>query len=127
MYPLMPLEKSAHSLKYENTDSTVPIQEQIPFIISNSVLTIVAGSDTTSTTLCAILCCVLSHPDVYSKLRQELGDAFEVIDETTGFPKIEFEKLLKLPYLSAVVYVSFSCSISSQTDYRVATETKVSA
>jgi Cytochrome P450 len=93
------------TFQYENTDLTVPIQEKIPLIISDSLLTIVAGSDTTSTTLSAILCCVLSHPDVYSKLRQELDDAFEAIDETTGRPKIEFEKLLKLPYLSAVVYV----------------------
>ncbi|KAH6904432.1 high nitrogen upregulated cytochrome P450 monooxygenase 2 [Coprinopsis sp. MPI-PUGE-AT-0042] len=96
-------EKDLFHHLYEDTDSAVPVEDKMDLIISDSLLTIVAGSDTTSTVLSAILCCLLSRRSAFSKLREELDDAFEVIDEATGYPKIEFEKLLKLPYLSAVV------------------------
>ncbi|KAH6904455.1 high nitrogen upregulated cytochrome P450 monooxygenase 2 [Coprinopsis sp. MPI-PUGE-AT-0042] len=96
-------EKDLFHYLYEATDSTVPVEDKMDLVISDSLLTIVAGSDTTSTVLSATLCCLLSHPAVFSKLREELDDAFDIMDEATGYPKIEFEKLLKLPYLSAVV------------------------
>ena len=89
--------------KYEATATDVPIEEKMDLILSDSLLTIVAGSDTTSTVLSATLCSLLSQPATSRKLREELDDAFKAIDPATGYPEIEIEKLLKLPYLSAVV------------------------
>ncbi|KAG2005799.1 cytochrome P450 [Coprinopsis cinerea AmutBmut pab1-1] len=82
--------------------SGVPLKERMNLVISNSLLTIVAGSDTTSTVLSCIMCCLLARKDVVARLRDELDAVFTTINDS-GVPDIEIDKLLKLPYLSAVV------------------------
>jgi cytochrome P450 len=71
-------------------------------IVSNCLLTIVAGSDTTATTLSAIMCYLLSDRNVYDTLRAELDEAFSS-SNADGWPEIEIDKLGKLSYLNAVV------------------------
>ena len=72
-------------------------------IVSNSLLTIVAGSDTTATTLSAIMCYLLSDRHAYDTLRAELDEAFPSDSVVGGWPEMEIDKLGKLSYLNAVV------------------------
>ena len=71
-------------------------------IVSNCLLTIVAGSDTTATTLTAIMCFLLTHRNPYNTLRAELDEACPS-SNADGWPEIEIDKLGKLSYLNAVV------------------------
>lgn len=76
-------------------------------IVSHSLLTIVAGSDTTSTTLSAALCFLLSDRKVYDRLREELDSAFPdtTVSTIDGWPDIQIDQLAKLEYLNAVMCV----------------------
>ncbi|KAJ2934634.1 hypothetical protein H1R20_g2468, partial [Candolleomyces eurysporus] len=78
------------------------IADQMELIVSDCLLTIVAGSDTTSTTLSAILCYLLSDRKVYDTLRGELDEAFPS-HSVDGWPEIEIDKVGKLSYLNAVI------------------------
>lgn len=77
--------------------------ELMRIIVSDSLLTLVAGSDTTATTLCAVLCFILSDRRVYEKLRAELDDAFPEGTGDDGRPEIVFDRLPRLAYLNAVI------------------------
>ncbi|KAF6749572.1 cytochrome P450, partial [Ephemerocybe angulata] len=77
--------------------------EQLELIVSNSLLTIVAGSDTTATALTAIFCFLLSSPRVYRTLRAELEQAFPNVCAVDGWPEIEGDTLVTLPYLNAAI------------------------
>ncbi|KAH8167060.1 hypothetical protein CIB48_g1177 [Xylaria polymorpha] len=62
---------------------------------------IIAGSDTTASTLRITLLHIMTCPRVYNKLKQEIRDA--VIDGKVASP-IQFEESKRLPYLQAVIY-----------------------
>lgn len=66
-------------------------------------MTIVAGSDTTATTLCAIICFIISDRRVYETLREELDGAFPEGTGVDGMPEIVFDRLPRLAYLNAVM------------------------
>ncbi|KAL5375074.1 hypothetical protein DPSP01_011490 [Paraphaeosphaeria sporulosa] len=64
---------------------------------SNAELLIVAGSETTATTLSGIAYFLSKHPYCMLKLHEELTSAFSSYDEITG------DATAKLPYLHAVI------------------------
>lgn len=72
-------------------------------LLTESLLQIVAGSDTTASALRAIMLYVVTHPRVYKKLQQEVDSAYmkDGLDSTMG---VVSDKLTKnLRYLQAVV------------------------
>lgn len=78
-----------------------------PVIVSNAVLTIIAGSDTTASVLSNTVYYLLKNPDVLRKLRKELEEAF---GEENGAHNhnwmasgLDAETLAALEYLSAVL------------------------
>lgn len=73
----------------------------IPLIISNVVLAIIAGSDTTSSTLSGIVYHLLQYPDYSRRLREELDSAFPPLEHAT----IQLDKLANLELLNGVMYV----------------------
>ena len=91
------LKKILQGTAIEDTD-TPPL----PFIVSNAILAIVAGSDTTATTLSNCFFYLLSNKPYYLRLKEEIDQAIsygDPLDINTGV-------LQGLPYLNAVVYVS---------------------
>ncbi|KAJ7784202.1 cytochrome P450 [Mycena metata] len=71
-----------------------------PLAVSNAVLAIVAGSDTTSTVLSNTFYFLLTHPESYKRLQSELD---EVFPPKSGKERIDATVLLGLPYLNAVI------------------------
>ncbi|KIJ68401.1 hypothetical protein HYDPIDRAFT_24686 [Hydnomerulius pinastri MD-312] len=70
-----------------------------PLILSNSVLAIVAGADTTSSALSNIMYYLLANPAVYKRLRDEVDEAFPPSQPCTLNP----DMLPSLPFLNAVI------------------------
>ncbi|KAJ7653938.1 cytochrome P450 [Mycena polygramma] len=69
-----------------------------PLVVSNSVLAIIAGSDTSATVLANTFFLLLSHPESYNRLHAELDGAFPPGKEPT-----DATLLSSLPYLNAVI------------------------
>ncbi|KAK0738764.1 cytochrome P450 [Schizothecium vesticola] len=69
-------------------------------LLSETVLQIIAGSDTTAAALRAIMLYLLSHPRIYTKLQAEI-DAKALEGRYQGV--IPDSELRKLPYLQAVI------------------------
>ena len=69
-------------------------------LLSETVLQIIAGSDTTAAALRGIMLYLLSHPRIYSKLQAEI-DAKALEGRHEGI--IPDSELRKLPYLQAVI------------------------
>ena len=65
------------------------------------MLAVVAGSDTTATTLGSIFYYILTHRDTYERLQAEVDTMFPPGE---GDP-LEPGKLAEMPYLNAVMYV----------------------
>ncbi|SPO01826.1 related to pisatin demethylase [Cephalotrichum gorgonifer] len=71
-------------------------------LITEAVLQIIAGSDTTATTLKGTMLYLLSHPRVYAKLQKEVDEA--VRSGAVGSSGIVSDvEVKKLPYLQAVI------------------------
>ncbi|CBX98545.1 similar to benzoate 4-monooxygenase cytochrome P450 [Plenodomus lingam JN3] len=72
-------------------------------LLSESLLQIVAGSDTTATTLRCTLLYIVTHPQVYRRLQEEVDAeiASNGVDSKSGV--ISDSRLKILPYLQAVV------------------------
>lgn len=66
-----------------------------------TMLLILAGSDSTSTALRTTFLHIISTPRVYNALTQEISAA--VRQGSISFPVIKFEEATSLPYLSAVI------------------------
>lgn len=81
-----------------NIDDDAP---PLPTIISNAVLAIVAGSDTTSNVLSGVMYYLLLYPDYTKRLRHELNMAFPP-SEHAG---IELDRLANLELLNAIMFV----------------------
>jgi benzoate 4-monooxygenase len=67
-------------------------------LTAEALTQLIAGSDTTSNTSCALLYHCLSHPDVVRKLQQELDQALPDIDAVPTFASVK-----DLPYVDAVI------------------------
>ncbi|KAI9298435.1 cytochrome P450 [Neoconidiobolus thromboides FSU 785] len=70
-------------------------------LAEESIIQLIAGTDTTSNSLAWTFYLLSKHPDIYEKLRQEIANTFPNKDEIT-FNKCKTE----CPYLSAVLHES---------------------
>ncbi|OCT52372.1 pisatin demethylase [Cladophialophora carrionii] len=68
---------------------------------SESLLQILAGSDSTATTIRMTLLFILTNPAVYVKLRTEIDAA--VADGQITFPVVKYSEAQRLPYLQACI------------------------
>lgn len=66
-------------------------------LTSNSFILILAGSETTATTLAGATYLLLTHPEVLARLQQEVRTAFKSVDE------INIASVNKLSYMLAVL------------------------
>ncbi|KAF9229338.1 cytochrome P450 [Gyrodon lividus] len=74
-------------------------ESPFPLIVSNSLLAIIAGSDTTASVLSNAIYYLLMNPIYYTRLRKELDVAFP----PTEVSPLDTEVLPSLPILSAVI------------------------
>ncbi|TFK36467.1 cytochrome P450 [Crucibulum laeve] len=81
----------------ELTDSE---SSPLPFILSNAVLAVIAGSDTTSSVLSNGIYYLISHPDYYTRLQKEVDYALGPVRELAP---IDLGKLSNLELLNAVI------------------------
>ncbi|KAL0952984.1 hypothetical protein HGRIS_007195 [Hohenbuehelia grisea] len=72
-------------------------EDQITELIAETVTLLIAGSDTTSNSITAIIHLVMTHPPVYKKLMTELISAIG----PDGVPR--HENVKDMPYLQAVI------------------------
>jgi cytochrome P450 len=72
-------------------------------LLSETVLQIIAGSDTTAAALRAIMLYLLSHPRVYAKLQAEVDGAVRNGAAPPSPAIIPDSEVRKLPYLQAVI------------------------
>ncbi|KAI0002159.1 cytochrome P450 monooxygenase [Russula compacta] len=68
-------------------------------LTAEALTQLIAGSDTTSNSSCAITYYLAANPDVQRKLQQELDEALGNEDD----PDTSFENVKNLPYLNAVI------------------------
>ncbi|KZT66218.1 cytochrome P450 [Daedalea quercina L-15889] len=89
-----------NDLLYHLLDEVPNPEKQTPFpvIMTNAVTAMLAGSDTTAVALCNAFYCVLAHPGVYQRLREELDATFP-----QGTEPVDAAKLASLEYLNAVI------------------------
>ncbi|KAJ7806101.1 cytochrome P450 [Mycena olivaceomarginata] len=74
-----------------------------PLVVANSVLAIIAGSDTSATALANTFFFLLSHPESYKRLQLEIDEAFpHGVKEPTNAALLP-----SLPYLNAVMYLNY--------------------
>ncbi|KAJ7717068.1 cytochrome P450 [Mycena maculata] len=95
-------EGSIHNdLFYHLMDTKRVDAEPYPFplVVSNSVLAIIAGSDTSATVLANTFFFLLSHPESYKRLQLEIDEAFPAGSKEPTDAAI----LSSLPYLNAVI------------------------
>jgi len=67
-------------------------------LTAEALTQLIAGSDTTSNTSCALLYHCLKHPDVVRKLQEELDNALPDPDAVPNFAQVK-----DLPYMDAVI------------------------
>jgi cytochrome P450 len=82
----------AHILDNQSSPEKALTKDEI---VSNSVLFLVAGSETTATMLSGTTYLLLKDPKIYKKLVEEVRGAFEKADDIT------VDAVSKLPYLLA--------------------------
>jgi cytochrome P450 len=69
--------------------------------MANSVLAILAGSDTTSSALATTFYSLLRHPECYKRLQMEIDEVCS--EDGGGDPLPSPDRLAQLPYLNAVM------------------------
>jgi benzoate 4-monooxygenase len=67
-------------------------------LTAEALTQLIAGSDTTSNTSCALLYHCLSHPEVVQKLQKELDKALPDVDKVPTYAQVK-----DLPYMDAVI------------------------
>ena len=81
----------------------LPYGRDLSLLRENCKVAVVAGSDTTATTLSNVFYYLLTNEEVLARLGKELDEAFPLGE---GDP-FDFTKLSELPVLNAVMYVGF--------------------
>ncbi|CAK5277250.1 unnamed protein product [Mycena citricolor] len=74
----------------------------IPEVVADGVLSIVAGSDTTSTTMNNFIWLLLSHPAVYKRVQEEVDSVYP-----PGDSALDSSRYTQLPYLTACINETF--------------------
>ena len=69
-------------------------------VISDGVLAVLAGSDTTSSVLSNLFWCILQRPDIYKRLRAEVDHYYP-----PGEDSLDGKHLGDMRYLEAVMHV----------------------
>lgn len=82
-----------------NEDGVDKVPLTLPEVMSDAGLAVVAGSDTTSSTMTVLFYYLMSHPSAYKRLREEIDSGFPIHD---GYP-FDASKLASLQYLNAVM------------------------
>jgi cytochrome P450 len=72
-------------------------------LVSESLLQILAGSDTTATAIRATMLYLMTHQRVYRKLQEEIDDAVKTGHAGASHEIVSDDTLRSLPYLQAVV------------------------
>ncbi|KIJ68389.1 hypothetical protein HYDPIDRAFT_24675 [Hydnomerulius pinastri MD-312] len=85
-----------HLIEAYHTDSQ---ESPFPLIVANSLLAIIAGSDTTASVLSNVIYYLLMNPTFYAQLREELDTAFP----PTEMSLLNTDVLPSLPMLNAVI------------------------
>ncbi|OCB86513.1 high nitrogen upregulated cytochrome P450 monooxygenase 2 [Sanghuangporus baumii] len=85
-----------HLIDEDNVEKVAPTDSEI---VSDGSLAIIAGSDTTSTTLSGLIYYLMSHPLDYRRLQNEIDYAFPP-GEGDPFDTL---KLSEMPFLNAVI------------------------
>lgn len=70
-------------------------------LVSESLVQVLAGSDTSATTIRATMLYLMSHPSTYRKIQEEIDTA--VRSGRTSNPVIKASEVQELPYLHAVI------------------------
>lgn len=78
--------------------STLDLSE----VIVNGELAIVAGSDTTSTTLSGVFFNLLTHPEYYERLRREVDEVFPMGEDPLSDANAG-ARMAEMKYLNAVM------------------------
>ena len=78
-----------------------PEPPALPVVMADSGFAVIAGSDTTSTTLAGLFYYLLSNPDAYTRLQEEVDSVFPGQE---GYP-LDSGKLSGMQYLNAVMCV----------------------
>jgi cytochrome P450 len=76
------------------------VQLNMPTLAAEAALAIVAGSDTTGTSIASAMFFLIQNPSCFSRLRAELDEAAEGAAYDT---EIDVHRLTELPYLQAVL------------------------
>ncbi|KAJ6457611.1 cytochrome P450 [Mycena sanguinolenta] len=71
----------------------------LPLVVSNALLAIIAGADTSATVLSNTFFLLLSHPESYERLQSEIDSVFPL----GGKEPTDTALLSSLPYLNAVI------------------------
>ncbi|KAK7452694.1 hypothetical protein VKT23_012095 [Stygiomarasmius scandens] len=79
-------------------DGLEPVKPSKGTVISDALVSIIAGSDTTATTLVAIFHYLLLNPDCQARLRQEIESTF-----SNGEDPHDFTKLAHMSYLTGCI------------------------
>lgn len=98
--PLTPVQMSEGNadLSEPKSRSTLDLSEAIV----NGELAIVAGSDTTSTTLSGVFFNLLTHPEYYERLRREVDDVFPPGEDPLSDANAG-ARMAEMKYLNAVM------------------------
>ncbi|KAF8182926.1 cytochrome P450 [Pholiota molesta] len=106
------MEMKRKDLFYHMSEASNNVEAELPMIISNALLAIVAGSDTTAFTLSCVMYLLLSTPEAYQRLQWEVDEAFAKHDIPNMDIEIRPEDPIEarygdilgsLPYLNAVI------------------------
>ncbi|KAJ3781343.1 cytochrome P450 [Lentinula aff. detonsa] len=73
-------------------------QPSLAEVGADAVLTVIAGADTTSCALAALFWLLLSHPECYKRLQQEIDSVYP-----PGSDPLDVSKHSQLPYLAACI------------------------
>ena len=90
----------AHGISQLDEEAPESERPALEAVASEGILAVIAGSDTTSTTLTIVLYYLLRHPDKLKKLSAEIDFNF-IRDEDA----IDFTRLVEMQYLNACMCV----------------------
>ena len=74
-----------------NEDGAEKVSPTRPVVISDGLMAIIAGADTTSSVLSNIFWCLLNHPDVYKRLQEEVDRFYPVSEDSLDGKHLHIE------------------------------------